>query len=44
MSNELTDVEKSLLNKIIEKDEFTEGAYNVRGNGKGICSYTCSNN
>lgn len=43
MSNELTDVEKSLLNKIIEKDEFTEGAYNVRGNGKGLIRKTTEN-
>lgn len=43
MSNELTDVEKSLLNKIIDKDEFTDGAYNVRGNGKGLIRKTTEN-
>ena len=43
MSNELTDVEKSLLNKIIEKDELTERDKKIRGKGKGIIKKTTEN-
>ena len=30
--------------KIIDKDEFTDGAYNVRGNGKGLIRKTTESN
>ena len=43
MKNELTELEKNLLEKITEKSDFSEGAYNIRENGKGIQRKTTEN-
>ncbi len=43
MSNELTKQEKELLKKITEKEEFSEGAYNIRKNGEGFVRKTTEN-
>lgn len=43
MEKELTKNEKELLKKITDKEEFTEGAYNIRKNGEGFVRKTTEN-
>lgn len=43
MEKELTNQEKELLKKITDKEEFTEGAYNIRKNGEGFVRKTTEN-
>lgn len=43
MEKELTNQEKELLKKITDKEEFTEGAYNIRKNGQGFVRKTTEN-
>ena len=43
MSKELTKQEKELLKKITDKEEFTEGAFNIRKNGEGFERKTTEN-
>ena len=43
MQKELTNQEKELLKKITDKEEFTEGAYNIRKNGEGFIRKTTEN-
>ena len=43
MEKELTQNEKELLKKITDKEEFTEGAYNIRKNGEGFVRKTTEN-
>lgn len=43
MEKELTNNEKELLKKITDKEEFTEGAYNIRKNGEGFVRKTTEN-
>ena len=43
MKNELTEQEKNLLEKIAGKSDFSDGAYNIRENGKGIERKTTDN-
>lgn len=43
MEKELTNQEKELLKKITDKEEFTEGAYNIRKNGEGFIRKTTEN-
>ena len=43
MNNELSIKEKELLEKITDKSEFSEGAFNIRQNGKGILRQTTEN-
>ena len=43
MNKELTNTEKELLEKIADKSEFTDGAFNIRQNGKGILRQTTEN-
>ena len=43
MSKELTNQEKELLKKITDKEEFSEGAYNIRKNGEGFERKTTAN-
>ena len=43
MEKELTNQEKALLKKITDKEEFTEGAYNIRKNGEGMSRKTTEN-
>ena len=43
MEKELTNQEKELLKKITDKEEFTEGAYNIRKNGEGMLRKTTEN-
>ncbi len=40
---ELNETEQKLLNKIIDKHEFSDGAYNIRENGKGVSRQTTKN-
>lgn len=41
--SELTNTEKQLLKKITDKEEFKDGAFNIRENGKGIMRKTTEN-
>lgn len=41
--SELNKTEKELLKKITDKEEFKEGAFNIRENGKGIMRKTTEN-
>ena len=41
--SELTNTEKELLKKITDKEEFSEGAYNIRKNGEGFVRKTTEN-
>ena len=41
--SELTKTEKELLKKITDKEEFKDGAFNIRENGKGIMRKTTEN-
>lgn len=43
MNKELNNTEKELLKKITDKDEFSEGAYNIRKNGEGFVRQTTKN-
>ena len=43
MDKELTNIEKELLKKITDKEEFSDGAFNIRENGKGILRQTTEN-
>ena len=43
MNKELSNIEKELLKKITDKEEFTEGAYNIRKNGEGFIRKTTEN-
>ena len=43
MKKELTVKEKELLKKITDKEEFSEGAYNIRKNGEGFTRKTTEN-
>lgn len=43
MELELTNKEKELLKKITDKEEFSEGAYNIRKNGEGFARKTTKN-
>lgn len=43
MEKELTNQEKELLKKITDKEEFSEGAYNIRKNGEGFVRQTTKN-
>ena len=43
MEKELTNNEKELLKKITDKEEFSEGAYNIRKNGEGFVRKTTEN-
>ena len=43
MEKELTNQEKELLKKITDKEEFTDGAYNIRKNGEGFVRKTTEN-
>ena len=43
MKKELTVKEKELLKKITDKEEFSEGAYNIRKNGEGFIRKTTEN-
>lgn len=43
MEKELTIKEKELLKKITDKEEFSEGAYNIRKNGEGMLRKTTEN-
>ena len=43
MEKELTNNEKELLKRITDKEEFTEGAYNIRKNGEGFVRKTTEN-
>lgn len=43
MEKELTNQEKELLKKITDKEEFSEGAYNIRKNGEGFVRKTTEN-
>ena len=43
MEKELTKNEKELLKKITDKEEFTDGAYNIRKNGEGFVRKTTEN-
>ena len=43
MGKELTKNEKELLKKITDKEEFSEGAYNIRKNGEGFVRKTTEN-
>ena len=43
MEKNLTNKEKELLKKITDKEEFTEGAYNIRKNGEGFVRQTTEN-
>ncbi len=43
MKKELTNNEKELLKRITDKEEFTEGAYNIRKNGEGFVRKTTEN-
>lgn len=43
MEKELTKNEKELLKKITDKEEFSEGAYNIRKNGEGFVRKTTEN-
>ena len=40
MESNLTNIEKELLEKITDKSEFTDGAFNIRENGEGIARKT----
>lgn len=41
--SELTKTEKDLLKKITDREEFKDGAFNIRENGKGIMRKTTEN-
>lgn len=43
MEKNLTNKEKELLKKITDKEEFTEGTYNIRKNGEGFVRQTTEN-
>ena len=43
METKLTKIEKELLEKITDKTELQEGAFNIRENGKGIARNTTEN-
>ena len=43
MEKKLTVKEKELLKKITDKEEFSEGAYNIRKNGEGFVRKTTEN-
>ena len=43
MSEVLTNTEKELLKKITDKDEFKDGAFNIRKNGAGLIRKTTDN-
>ena len=43
MESNLTNIEKELLEKITDKSEFTDGAFNIRENGEGIARKTTEN-
>ena len=39
----LNNLEKDLLKKITDSDDFSGGAYNIRENGKGVARKTTEN-